>query len=1561
MKKYILFLFVFIFGLFFTTNFISAQTASGTDCVIYNTLRLGSVGSEVSCLQTQLGITADGNFGPATKAALMAWQNSVGLTADGVLGTRSRAILNGTPIAVPSLPAGCTSTSGYSVTTGEPCGTSYPPGCTSNTGYSVTTGTSCGDPYPYIIYPNGGEQLGEGSYVDIKWFAPYVGYQAKIALLRIDAPSGTERPIFYASAGVAGENTLPSWKVEGISAYSGGPTSGWYKISLYQQTVDGYEYIRDYSDDNFQIVSGNTSSTSPVISGVSGPQALNVGQTGTWKVSASDPSGGNLSYSVKWGDELTGSGQASSSAPTSTSYTQTATFTHSYATAGIYEPVFYVRNASGAEAKTSLSVNVGNSTLPFLALSLDPRSPNYALYNPGDKDATLMVARFEAMGADINVDQVTVCAQTKNPLDLQNIEVSVDGDKVGSTYSLPYWNSVKKCYWGSIGDIDWDIQEGDSMEFSFKADINSAALEQDVKLAIIGVASNDKSLDVAGLDLWGNTIKIASGTNASPEIGPIAILDGIRAGQSVNFNFSATDANNDDLSWSLYWGEGPGSTTTCPVNPTTGSKKNWNYSTSHTWAKAGTYKVEVTVNDCRGGYDGTSFTVNVGSSTTTPSVTVLSPNGGEVLTAGKNLDISWKVTGAEHFVGTRLSLLDLNGTVLRDLNGPAVTSVLIGNSINGTNYSSDLGTGPGYSGVYIVKVCLVGNSVETTLCDTSNSYFRLASATTTPSVTVLSPNGGESLVQGKTIKITWKDSLYNKSTSKYNITLRSAANFYSIAKESYPGGGDATGLYSYWIVGTGPGYDTIPNDTYILHICNAITSACDYSDGYFQIVSGTTTNVAPKITSLLPASGPVGTGVVITGTGFTSYDNTVNGISSMGNFQVSGKMANYNQTKIGFAIPKINTYGGQLVPGVYAVQVGNAGGSSNNLNFTVTNTTAPKITSLSPTSVKPGDTVYITGSNFIKPDMSNNNYLAVSLYGPSGSQIPNPTFISSTSLSFVVPSNYASGKYTVAVFQNFVYSNGVELNVTSPDSLSITTPSPLPNAKVGTAYNLSIQGTPVAGPYNWSLVFGSSWPPGLVMNSSPCYVAPCSTVAVISGTPTTAGTYVFTIGASYNSQSTTKRFSLTVDPATTTPSITVLSPNGGEVLTQGQNHKITWTGNGISTVFAFLVPANSTGNGAGSLGAIGSVSSGNVIYWDAKTVWSDINNANSATTIQPGSYKIYLVGNVANVLGQTVNDMSNSAFTITSATTTATLPTVYTTAVTNITTNSATSGGYVLVDGGAPVTARGITYNSATKPTLSNLHTSDGTGTGEFTSNFTQNLRPGTTFYVRAYATNSKGTAYGNEVFFTTAATTTSTYSGTSASTNTPSTTSNGGTLTPSSASCYIQAGQNTCPINFNWSVDASTRNTYPGKDGFWIDYTYLGSSAQTNNSGTQSSLVVPYGGKTFSLQIGERISPQVKVTVATATVAATCNPGLSWLNGSCTGSVLGAQGFNFTQTLKVGSQGNEVTELQLYLTRAGYDIGVADGKFGPLTEAAVLKLQADKGLKVDGIVGPEVRAVLNG
>ena len=97
------------------------------------------------------------------------------------------------------------------------------------------------------------------------------------------------------------------------------------------------------------------------------------------------------------------------------------------------------------------------------------------------------------------------------------------------------------------------------------------------------------------------------------------------------------------------------------------------------------------------------------------------------------------------------------------------------------------------------------------------------------------------------------------------------------------------------------------------------------------------------------------------------------------------------------------------------------------------------------------------------------------------------------------------------------------------------------------------------------------------------------------------------------------------------------------------------------------------------------------------------------------------------------------------------LPTVTTDAITDILTTTATGGGNVTSDGGAPVTARGVCWRTLPNPTLSYSHyTTDGSGTGSFTSALT-NLTPNTTYYVRAYATNSVGTAYGAEVSFTTA------------------------------------------------------------------------------------------------------------------------------------------------------------------------------------------------------------------
>ena len=96
------------------------------------------------------------------------------------------------------------------------------------------------------------------------------------------------------------------------------------------------------------------------------------------------------------------------------------------------------------------------------------------------------------------------------------------------------------------------------------------------------------------------------------------------------------------------------------------------------------------------------------------------------------------------------------------------------------------------------------------------------------------------------------------------------------------------------------------------------------------------------------------------------------------------------------------------------------------------------------------------------------------------------------------------------------------------------------------------------------------------------------------------------------------------------------------------------------------------------------------------------------------------------------------------------IPTLTTTAVTSITTTSATSGGIITPDGGASITSRGVVWSTSPNPTIAlSTKTSNGTGTGSFTSTLT-NLAPKTTYYVRAYATNSVGTGYGNEITFIT-------------------------------------------------------------------------------------------------------------------------------------------------------------------------------------------------------------------
>lgn len=102
--------------------------------------------------------------------------------------------------------------------------------------------------------------------------------------------------------------------------------------------------------------------------------------------------------------------------------------------------------------------------------------------------------------------------------------------------------------------------------------------------------------------------------------------------------------------------------------------------------------------------------------------------------------------------------------------------------------------------------------------------------------------------------------------------------------------------------------------------------------------------------------------------------------------------------------------------------------------------------------------------------------------------------------------------------------------------------------------------------------------------------------------------------------------------------------------------------------------------------------------------------------------------------------------------TTTVVPTLTTTSISSIATSTAISGGNISSDGGASITARGVCWSTSANPTIAlSSKTTDGTGAGVFTSNIS-GLIVNTTYYLRAYATNSIGTSYGNVISFTTSA-----------------------------------------------------------------------------------------------------------------------------------------------------------------------------------------------------------------
>lgn len=210
---------------------------------------------------------------------------------------------------------------------------------------------------------------------------------------------------------------------------------------------------------------------------------------------------------------------------------------------------------------------------------------------------------------------------------------------------------------------------------------------------------------------------------------------------------------------------------------------------------------------------------------------------------------------------------------------------------------------------------------------------------------------------------------------------------------------------------------------------------------------------------------------------------------------------------------------------------------------------------------------------------------------------------------------------------------------------------------------------------------------------------------------------------------------------------------------------------------------------------------------DSKVLSPDTNNGLFEiiiTNLLPNTVyyvRAFATNNIGTAYGSVLKITTNPA----------SLPTVATTtSISNISYNTASSGGSISNDGYAFITSKGVCWsNTNTSPTISNNKTVNGTGTSSFASSLTS-LISGSTYYVRAYATNSVGTSYGPVKTFTTLTATIPTgITTTNASSINQTTATSGGSITSNGGSAITQKG--ICWSNTNSSPTISNSNTNNG------------------------------------------------------------------------------------------------------------------------------------------------------